>query len=158
MSFVFEGLIITEFNTENNNIKLAALRGNMKKAFRCLVVIFMVIILIFALVIFVSFVNHKLKLSEVDNRVVANWQIVVVNGRHMHVYTEGTGQDTLVFMSSGGTSSPIVDYILFYSLLRYRYIIGVVEKAGYGFSEVTSSNRDIDSILTETREPVLKSG
>ena len=158
MSFVFEGLIITEFNTENNNIKLAVLGGNMKKAFRCLVVIFMVIISIFALVIFVSFVNHKLKLSEEDNRFVANGQIVDVNGRHMHVYTEGTGEETLVFMSGGGTSSPVFDFKSLYFLLSDQYKIAVVEKAGYGFSEVTSSNRDIDTILTETREALLKSG
>src|SRR5699024_1911092 len=138
MSFVFEGLIITEFNTENNNIKLAVLGGNMKKAFRCLVVIIMVIISIFALVIFVSFVNHKLKMSEEDNRFVGNGQIVDVNGRHMHVYTEGTGEETLVFMSGGGTSSPVFDFKSLYFLLSDQYKIDDVEQADYRFSELIS--------------------
>src|SRR5690625_4133819 len=61
-------------------------------------------------------------------------------------------------MSGGGTSSPVLDFKSLYSLLSDKYRIAVVEKAGYGFSEVTDSDRDIDTILAETREALIESG
>ena len=44
--------------------------------------------------------------------------------------------------------------MLFRSSDEYRIV--VVEKAGYGFSDVVDVNRDIDTILSETREALLK--
>ena len=38
-----------------------------------------------------------------------------------------------------------------YSLLSNDYKIVVVEKFGYGFSDVVDENRDIDTMLSETR-------
>lgn len=84
--------------------------------------------------------------------------MVEVNGHQMHVYTEGNGEETLVFMSGGGTSSPVLDFKSLFSLLSDNYKIVVVEKAGYGFSDISDSDRDIDTILQETREALLKSG
>lgn len=69
----------------------------------------------------------------------------------MSVYTEGDGDKTLVFMSGGGTCSPILDFKSLYSLLSNDYKIVVVEKFGYGFSDVVDENRDIDTMLSETR-------
>src|SRR5699024_9517587 len=45
-----------------------------------------------------------------------------------------------------------------YSLLSDQYKIVVVEKLGYGFSDVTTTERDIDTILAETRDALLKAG
>ena len=105
-----------------------------------------------------SFINHKIQLSKEEELFVSTGQLVEVNGHQMHVYTEGKGEDTLVFMSGGGTSSPALDFKSLYSLLSDKYKIVVVEKAGYGFSEVTDTDRDIDTILAETKEALLKSG
>lgn len=112
----------------------------------------------FVLVIFISFINHKVRLSKEEELFVPNGQLVEVNGHQMHVYTEGNGKETLVFMSGGGTSSPVLDFKSLYSLLSDKYRIVVVEKAGYGFSEVTDTDRDIDTILAETREALIKCG
>lgn len=84
--------------------------------------------------------------------------MVEVNGHQMHVYIEGDGEDTLVFMSGGGTSSPVLDFKSLYSLVSDKYKIVVVEKAGYGFSDISDTDRDMDTILQETREALLKSG
>lgn len=130
----------------------------MRKAFRRAVVIFAVIFSIFVLIVLLSFINHKIQLSKEDDLFVPNGQLVNVNGHDMHVYTEGTGEETLVFMSGGGTSSPVLDFKPLYSVLSDNYKIAVVEKAGYGFSEVTNTDRDIDTILSETREALVKSG
>lgn len=129
----------------------------MGRVFKRLVLIVLVIFGIVALIIFASYMNHQIQLSKEDERFKPPGHVVEVNGHEMHVYTEGDGEETLVFMSGGGTSSPVLDFKSLYALLSDRYKIVVVEKAGYGFSEVTDSERDIDTILSETREALLKS-
>ena len=54
-------------------------------------------------------------------------------------------------MSGSGTCSPILDFKSLYSRLSNDYKIVVVEKFGYGFSDIVDENRDIDTMLSETR-------
>jgi pimeloyl-ACP methyl ester carboxylesterase len=61
-------------------------------------------------------------------------------------------------MSGGGTCSPTLDFKTLYSLFENNYQIAVVEKAGYGFSDLSDIDRDIDTILFETRESLNKAG
>ena len=82
-------------------------------------------------------------------------KMITVNNHKIHVYTEGNGTPTLVFLSGGGTPSPIYDFKALFSKLYDEYQIAVIEKAGYGYSEITNVSRDIDTILFETRT-VLK--
>ena len=42
--------------------------------------------------------------------------------------------------------------------MKNDYQIAVVEKAGYGFSDISDIDRDIDTILFETRESLNKAG
>lgn len=123
----------------------------MKKAVKFLGIVIVVFIVL-------SFINHKINLSREDRLFVANGQMVEVNGHSLHVYTEGEGEVTLVFMAGGGTSSPVLDFKSLYSSLSDQYRIAVVEKAGYGFSDVVDVERDIDTILSETREALLEVG
>ena len=53
-------------------------------------------------------------------------------------------------MTGGGTCSPILDFKSLYSLLSDEYKVVVVEKFGYGFSDVVNKERDISSILEDT--------
>ena len=85
-------------------------------------------------------------------------ELVEVNGHNMRAYTAGDGDKTFVFMSGSGTCSPILDFKSLYSLLSNEYKIAVVEKFGYGFSDVVDKNRDIDTILSETRMALDKAG
>ena len=78
-------------------------------------------------------------------------KMVTVNNHKMHVYSEGKGNFTLVFMSGSGTCSPMYDFKSLFSKMSDEYQIAVVEKAGYGFSEITNMSRDIDTVLYETR-------
>lgn len=129
----------------------------MKRIFKRIFIIFSVIIAIFALVILASYINHTIQLSKEDDLFNPTGQVVDVNGHQMHIDIKGNGEKTLVFMSGGGTSSPALDFKSLYSLLSDTYRIVVVEKAGYGFSEVTDTERDIDTILSETRQALIKS-
>jgi len=45
----------------------------------------------------------------------------------------------------------VYDFKPLYSLLSGEYRIAVVEKAGYGYTEIADVPRDIDTILSETR-------
>lgn len=128
----------------------------MKRTFKYLGVIIGIVVAIIIIFILISYINHRVHLSKEDELFVPNGQIVEVNGHNMHVYMEGEGDTTLVFMSGGGTSSPVLDFKSLYSLLSHKYRTVVVEKAGYGFSDVVDVNRDIDTILSETREALSK--
>ena len=77
----------------------------MRKRFkRLMLIIFAGIISIFLLILSVSFINHKIQLSKEEELFVPTGQLVEVNGHQMHIYIEGNGEETLVFMSGGGTS------------------------------------------------------
>jgi len=82
-------------------------------------------------------------------------KMVTVNDHKIHIYTEGRGIPSLIFLSGSGTSSPIYDFKTLFTKMSDEYKIVVLEKAGYGFSEITDISRDIDTILFETRT-VLK--
>jgi len=83
-------------------------------------------------------------------------KMVTVNNHKMHVYSEGNGNSTLVFLSGSGTYSPMYDFKILFSKMSNDYKIAVVERAGYGFSEITDTSRDIDTVLFETRTALLE--
>lgn len=44
---------------------------------------------------------------------------------------------TIVLLSGSGVAAPIYDYKVLYSKLTDQYRIAVVEKSGYGYSDVS---------------------
>ena len=121
-------------------------RGKKNKKKRALIEL---IITISILLIFVLFHQIMLKVEEPLRAPLG--QLVEVDGHKMSVYTEGTGDKTLVFLSGSDTPSPILDFKSLFSLLSDEYRIVVVERFGYGFSDVVDKPRDIDTVLSETR-------
>lgn len=117
-----------------------------------------IIIVIFLMLLLIVFINHQIRLTKEETLRSPLGQMVEVDCHNMSVYIEGTGNTTLVFMSGGGTCSPILDFKSLYSLLSDEYKIVVVEKFGYGFSDVVNKSRDIDSILEDTRTALAKAG
>ena len=128
----------------------------MKKVLNKTLKVVLIIIAIIVLFVIVSFVRHKICISNEKDLLTPLGELVEVNGHNMSVYTEGSGDKTLVFMSGGGTCSPILDFKSLYSLLSNEYKITVVEKFGYGFSDVVDEARDIDTMLSETRMALKK--
>ncbi len=106
----------------------------------------------------IIYINHQVRLKAEAELRSPIGQMVDVGGHAMSVYVEGTGDTTLVFLSGGGTCSPILDFKSLYSLLSDQYQIAVVEKFGYGFSDVVDKDRDIDSILEDTRSALAAVG
>ena len=103
-------------------------------------------------------INHQIHLKKEANLRSPLGQMVEVDGHNMSVYVEGAGEATLIFMSGGGTCSPILDFKSLYSLLINKYRIVVVEKFGYGFSDVVDKKRGIESILADTRAALKTAG
>ena len=130
------------------------MRKILRKTLKAVLIIAAIIVLFLA----ISFVNHKIRSSNEKDLLTPLGELVEVNGHNMSIYVEGDGDKTLVFMSGGGTCSPILDFKSLYSLLSDDYKIVVVEKFGYGFSDVVDENRDIDTILSETRMALDKAG
>lgn len=116
-----------------------------------------VIAAVLILLLIVS-IHHQIHLKKETNLRSPLGQMVEVDGHNMSVYVEGAGDTTLVFMTGGGTCSPILDFKSLYSLLSDTYQIVVVEKFGYGFSDVVDKSRDIDSILEDTRTALAAAG
>lgn len=118
--------------------------------------ILLISIVIVLIIIDISYVNHKFQIKKEDTLFKPLGEIIEVNGNKMSIYIEGKGDNTLIFMSGGGTSSPILDFKSLYSQLSDDYRIVVIEKFGYGFSYIVDEKRTIETILNESREVLLK--
>ena len=129
----------------------------MRKRKRVVKVIFIVIVAVLMLLLIIC-INHQIHLKMEKELRLPLGQMVEVDGNNMSIYVEGTGDITFVFMSGGGTCSPILDFKSLYSLLSNKYRIVVVEKFGYGFSDVVDKKRGIESILADTRAALKAAG
>jgi len=121
----------------------------MKKTFKIIgIVVGIHIVLALALTAF-----HRISLSVEQERIVPNGRLVEVNGYQMHVFIDGENEDTplLVFLAGFGTTAPVYDFKPIYSQLSGEFRIAVVERFGYGYSDIADRPRDIDTVLSETR-------
>ncbi|MCZ2259538.1 alpha/beta fold hydrolase [Sporosarcina sp. G11-34] len=98
-----------------------------------------------------SWIYHSIAMKKELALTPPPGKMVDVDGHAMHVYSEGDGAQTIVFLSGAGTSAPMLDFKPLWSELSRKYTIAVVEKAGYGWSEVAEVSRDIDVMLEESR-------
>lgn len=120
--------------------------------------VFLWIAAIIVILIWICFGYHRYRLKKEEKLREPLGQLTDINGNNMSVYIEGSGSKTLVFLSGGGTCSPILDFKSLYSLLSDEYRIVVVEKFGYGYSDVVDEDRNIQTILSETRLALHKAG
>lgn len=126
----------------------------MKKGIKMTLIILGVVIPLFLAI----FINHQIRLKKEAKLLTPIGQLVEVDGHKMNIYIEGEGEQTIVFLSGGGTCSPVLDFKSLYSLLSDDYKVVVVEKFGYGFSDVVDKERDVASVLTDTREALAAAG
>ena len=83
---------------------------------------------------------------------------VSVDGHNMSVYEEGSGARTLVFLAGSGISSPILEYRALYRALADICRVVVIERFGYGYSDVIDSERSFSTIVRQDREALNKAG
>ena len=130
----------------------------MKKRIKSMLRVFLWIAAIIVILIWICFGYHRYRLKKEEKLREPLGQLIDINGNNMSVYIEGSGSKTLVFLSGGGTCSPILDFKSLYSLLSDEYRIVVVEKFGYGYSDVVDEDRNIQTVLSETRLALHKAG
>jgi len=114
-----------------------------------------ILLVVFLLVVFIY---HRIMLKKEAPLREPLGQMVEVDNQKMSIYTEGEGEHTLIFMSGSGIGLPILEYKPLYSLLSNDYKIVVIEKFGYGFSDVTDGERSFETILRQDREALSKAG
>ncbi|MFW6281180.1 MAG: alpha/beta hydrolase [Halanaerobium sp.] len=125
---------------------------------RILIIAPLILIALVSFIVLSSYFEHKNLIAEEKEKYPAPGKLVEVNETKIHVYGEGQGDQTLVFMSGLGTSSPYYDFKVLFEKLSDDYRIVVVERAGYGWSEISSADRDLETVLHETRTALKLAG
>ena len=126
----------------------------MKKAKKIIIIL----LVLFIVILVAIYINHRIQLNKEEKLKTPLGKLIEVDGHQMSVYVEGNGDKTIVFMSGGGTCSPILDFKSLYSTLSDNYKIVVVEKFGYGYSDIVDKDRSIDLMLEDTRTALAKAG
>ncbi len=128
------------------------------KILKILGIVIIAILALVAIILIAFWINHNYQLRKEAKIFLPPGTMVEVNEKKLHVYVEGDGNTTLVFMAGHGTSYPTVDFKPLWVRMIDEYRIAVVEKSGYGWSDPSNSPRDIDTMLEETRESLQLSG
>lgn len=131
----------------------------MKKILKIVGKVLLALVIVLVASLLVIYVYNRIKIKQ-EESLLANplGQMIEVDGHMMCVYEEGEGEHTLLFLSGSGTAAPILDFKSLYSLLNDDYHIVVIEKFGYGFSDVVDDERSFDTILRQDREALEKAG
>jgi pimeloyl-ACP methyl ester carboxylesterase len=80
-----------------------------------------------------------------------------VDNKLMHIYSGGSGDYTIIFAAGWGTVNPYVDFYPLYNEVSKHAKFAVFDRFGYGYSDITGKERDIDAIVEELHELLLKS-
>lgn len=84
-------------------------------------------------------------------------ELVEVDGKNMHVYTKGEGDNTIVLLSGLATPAPALDFEPLVNELSKTNKVVVVEPFGYGWSDITEKERSVENIIEETRTALQQS-
>ncbi|MGH1146064.1 alpha/beta fold hydrolase [Bacillus pseudomycoides] len=130
----------------------------MRKLCEVLKNICIVSITVILLVLLSVFIYHNYQLSKESSLIKSEGTLVNFNNKKINVYKEGSGEDTYVFMSGSGIAAPVYELKGLYSKFSKENKIAVIERAGYGYSEAFHDDRDIDTMLEQSREALIQSG
>ena len=93
------------------------------------------------------------------NILKCNGELVTINGHKIHIYTQGNqNAPAIVFMSGHCTVAPVYDFKVLYEKLLHNFRVIVVEKLGYGYSDICDSPCDIDTLVSIQRQALANLG
>ena len=93
------------------------------------------------------------------NTLRCNGELVTINGHNIHVYRDGIADaPVIVFMSGHCTVSPVYDFKVLYEKLLHDFRVIVIEKFGYGYSDIFDSPCDIDTLVSIQRQALATLG
>lgn len=129
-----------------------------EKILRLVKIIFLMCISIIFFGTGAVFIYHNCQLKMESKLMNNKGELVNFDNKKVNVYNEGSGEDTFVFMAGSGIAAPVYELKGLYSKFSKENKISVIERAGYGYSDVFQDDRDIDTILEQTREALIRSG
>ena len=107
-------------------------------------------------------IYHNVMLLIERKDIITLGTLVEAEGYNMNVYVEGIdkeqGKPTIVMLSGSGVAAPLYDYKELYSKLTDKLRVAVVEKFGYGYSDVSGIERDVATMVNEDREALIRAG
>lgn len=87
------------------------------------------------------------------NILKCNGELVRINGHNIHIFRYGNeNAPKIIFMSGSGTVAPVYDFKVLYEKLFQNFRIIVIEKYGYGYSDICESPCDIDTLVSIQRQ------
>ena len=87
------------------------------------------------------------------NKLKCNGELVTINGHKIHVYIDGNKDaPKIVLMSGHCTVAPVYDFKILYEKLLHNFRVIVIEKYGYGYSDIFDSPCDIDTLVSVQRQ------
>lgn len=130
------------------------------KVFRKILKVMGITIGIFAGLICILAIYNQIALKAETDDIIPNGQMIDLGDYRVHVYSEGENEKapTLVFLSGSATVAPVYDFKALYSHISDEYQIAVVEKAGYGYSDIVEVDRDVASMVMEVRSALNGAG
>ncbi len=88
-----------------------------------------------------------------------NLEFVKVSGHRMHIFRAGSEAGSkLVFMSGSGTVAPMYDFKVLYEKLMSSFRVIVIEKFGYGYSDLYDAPCDVDTVVDLQRKALVELG
>ena len=134
------------------------MKTKQKSPCRIISLILLILLLLCALFVGALYLYNRHCLKKEAGLIHPKGQPVEIDGKHMNIYTEGSGEHTLVFMAGANTPAVTYDFKPLYSLLSDDFRIAVIEKFGYGYSDDADGDRNLETLLRQDREALQKAG
>lgn len=84
-----------------------------------------------------------------ENVLKSKGELVTINNHKIHIYRQGNiNNPKLVFMAGSATVAPVYDFKVLYEKLVDDFRIIVIEKFGYGYSDIFKTPCDIDTLVS----------
>ena len=86
-------------------------------------------------------------------------ELLTTEGHKLHLFRTGdVNKPKLIFMSGSGTASPMYDFKILYEKLIEDFRIIVIEKFGYGYSDLFEASCEIDCVIDRQRKVLQEAG
>ena len=86
-------------------------------------------------------------------------ELFTIEGHKLHLFRTGdVNKPKLIFMSGSGTASPMYDFKILYEKLIEDFRIIVIEKFGYGYSDLFEASCEIDCVIDRQRKVLQEAG
>lgn len=84
-----------------------------------------------------------------NKQLKSNGEFVTIHNNKIHIFRQGDMDNPkLIFLAGSATVAPVYDFKVLYEKLVNDFRIIVIEKFGYGYSDIFETSCDIDTIVS----------